>query len=63
MATALTGRLRQIAARRGAHVIFVQADTGAKDAPAPVLYAKLGMREEVVHCDIAVPALPGAAGT
>jgi aminoglycoside 3-N-acetyltransferase I len=37
---------------RGAYVIFVQADLG--DEPAIALYAKLGIREEVLHFDIAV---------
>jgi aminoglycoside 3-N-acetyltransferase I len=42
--------LREIAARRGAWVIFVQADHG--DDPAIALYEKLGTREEVLHFDI-----------
>lgn len=53
IATALILALKQIAARRGAWVIFVQADPG--DAPAIALYTKLGAREEVLHFDIAVP--------
>lgn len=52
VATALIERLRAIAARRGAWVIFVQADHG--DDPAIALYEKLGEREEVLHFDIAV---------
>lgn len=56
IATALVGRLRGIAARRGAWTIFVQADHG--DGPAIALYEKLGLREEVLHYDIPVPA-PG----
>jgi aminoglycoside 3-N-acetyltransferase I len=53
IATAMILALNQIAARRGAYVIYVQADTG--DAPAIALYTKLGMREDVLHFDIAVP--------
>jgi hypothetical protein len=34
-------------------VIFVQADIG--DDPAIALYTKLGVREDVLHFDIAVP--------
>ena len=52
VATALIEALKPIAADRGAHVIFVQADAG--DAPAIELYSKLGTREEVLHFDIAV---------
>lgn len=50
VATALIGRLQEIAAARGAHVVFVQADRG--DAAAVALYDKLGRREEVLHFDI-----------
>lgn len=53
VATALIERLRQIAAARGAWVIYVQADYG--DEPAIALYEKLGTREDVMHFDIAVP--------
>lgn len=52
IATALILELRRISARRGAHVIFVQADLG--DEPAIALYAKLGIREDVLHFDISV---------
>ena len=52
IATALIGRCREIAAGRGAWVIFVQADY--EDAPAVALYEKMGRREEVLHFDIAV---------
>jgi aminoglycoside 3-N-acetyltransferase I len=52
IATALIQELRTIAASRGAYVIFVQADFG--DEPAIALYTKLGIREEVLHFDIAV---------
>jgi aminoglycoside 3-N-acetyltransferase I len=34
-------------------VVCVQADPG--DAAAVALYAKLGVREEVLHFDIALP--------
>jgi aminoglycoside 3-N-acetyltransferase I len=54
IATALIEQLQRIAAARGAHVIFVQADLG--DAPAIALYTKLGVREEVLHFDIAPSA-------
>lgn len=54
IATALIGRVREIAVERGAWVIFVQADTGVEDAAAIALYSKLGHREEVLHFDIPV---------
>jgi aminoglycoside 3-N-acetyltransferase I len=54
MATALIERLREIAAERGAWVVYVQADHG--DKPAIALYEKLGKREEVLHFDIEVAA-------
>jgi aminoglycoside 3-N-acetyltransferase I len=54
IATALIRRLQDVAARRGAYVIYVQADHG--DDPAIALYTKLGTREDVLHFDIAVPA-------
>lgn len=50
MATALIMKLKEVAALRGAYVIFVQADYG--DDPAIALYTKLGVREEVLHFDI-----------
>ncbi|MBX3178523.1 MAG: AAC(3)-I family aminoglycoside N-acetyltransferase [Candidatus Hydrogenedentes bacterium] len=59
IATALINALRDIAAARGAWVIFVQADRG--DDPAIALYTKLGAREDVLHFDISVPK-PGEAG-
>ena len=52
MATALIAGLRQLAAQRGAYVIYVQADLG--DDPAIALYSKLGVREDVLHFDIQV---------
>ncbi len=54
IATALIEKLKDIGARRGAYVIFVQADTGIEDVPAVALYTKLGTREDVLHFDIAV---------
>jgi aminoglycoside 3-N-acetyltransferase I len=56
IATALIEELKALALRRGAYVIFVQADTGAEDQPAIALYTRLGTREEVLHFDIAVRA-------
>ncbi len=53
IATALIRTLQQIAANRGAWVIYVQADRD--DAPAIALYEKLGAREDVLHFDIPVP--------
>jgi aminoglycoside 3-N-acetyltransferase I len=52
IATALIEELREIAARRGAWVVYVQADYG--DDPAIALCEKLGIREEVLHFDIRV---------
>jgi aminoglycoside 3-N-acetyltransferase I len=52
IATALIGRCREIAADRGAWVVYVQADY--EDAPAVALYEKMGRREEVLHYDIDV---------
>ncbi len=54
VATALISALQEVAAQRGAWVIFVQADTQPEDEPAIALYTKLGTREEVLHFDIAV---------
>jgi aminoglycoside 3-N-acetyltransferase I len=56
IATALIGHLCGIAARRGAWVVYVQADFA--DAPAIALYEKLGAREEVLHFDIRVEPPP-----
>ena len=52
IATALIEELKTIAAARGAYVIFVQADRD--DAPAIALYTKLGVRQDVLHFDIAI---------
>jgi aminoglycoside 3-N-acetyltransferase I len=54
IASALIGALRGEARRRGAYVIYVQADTGPEDAAAIALYSRLGIREDVLHFDIAV---------
>jgi aminoglycoside 3-N-acetyltransferase I len=54
IATALIEALKPIARRKGAWVIYVQADP--PDAPAVALYDKLGTREEVFHFDIEVDA-------
>jgi len=51
IATALIEELKRVARERGAYVIFVQADHG--DDPAIALYTKLGVREDVLHFDIA----------
>ncbi|MBD1824675.1 AAC(3)-I family aminoglycoside N-acetyltransferase [Cyanobacteria bacterium FACHB-DQ100] len=59
IATALIRELKQIAQDRGAYVIFVQADID--DEPAIALYTKLGIREEVLHFDIAVEDGNGTA--
>lgn len=56
IATALIRALREIAAARGAWVIYVQADRG--DDPAIALYTKLGVREDVLHFDIPLPPRP-----
>ncbi len=52
IATALIDALRPIGRAVGAWVIYVQADY--VDPPAVALYTKLGVREEVLHFDIAV---------
>lgn len=54
VATALIATVRDIAARRGAWVVMVQADWG--DDPAIALYSGLGRRETILHFDIPVPA-------
>jgi len=51
VATAMISELQNLAAARGIYVIFVQADLG--DEPAIALYTKLGVREDVLHFDIA----------
>lgn len=54
IATELIQTLQGEAAKRGAWVVFVQADYG--DDPAINLYTKLGIREDVLHFDIPVKA-------
>ena len=56
IATALIARLGEIAAQRGAWVIYIQADYG--DEPAIALYEKLGVREAVLHFDIRIEPAP-----
>jgi aminoglycoside 3-N-acetyltransferase I len=56
VATALIDELKRVAASRGAWVVFVQADLG--DEPAIALYSKLGVREDVLHFDIAPQRKP-----
>jgi aminoglycoside 3-N-acetyltransferase I len=51
VASAMIGELQNLAAARGIYVVFVQADHG--DEPAIALYTKLGIREDVLHFDIA----------
>jgi aminoglycoside 3-N-acetyltransferase I len=58
IATALIQALKQIAQDRGSYVILVQADIG--DDPAIALYTKLGIREDVLHFDIAIEDSNGA---
>jgi aminoglycoside 3-N-acetyltransferase I len=52
VATALIEALQPLAHECGAWAIYVQADYG--DDPAIALYTKLGIKEEVMHFDIAV---------
>jgi aminoglycoside 3-N-acetyltransferase I len=59
VASALIHELEEIAASRGAYVIYLQADLG--DAAAIALYTKLGVREDVLHFDIAVKGANEAA--
>jgi aminoglycoside 3-N-acetyltransferase I len=58
IATALINELKKLAAARAAYVIFVQADIC--DEAAIALYTKLGVREDVLHFDIAVTGGSGA---
>jgi aminoglycoside 3-N-acetyltransferase I len=52
VATGLIADLKRLAAKRGAYVIYVQADKG--DVPAIALYEGLGTREDVHHFDFVV---------
>jgi aminoglycoside 3-N-acetyltransferase I len=54
IATALIEELKNIAVKRGAYAVFVQADTNLEDQPAIALYTKLGIRTDVLHFDINV---------
>lgn len=54
IATACIEKLKDIAAERGAYIVYVQADY--EDDPAIALYTKLGIRAEVMHFDI--PIIP-----
>lgn len=51
IATAMIEELKRVARSLGVYVIYVQADRG--DDPAIALYTKLGVREDVLHFDIA----------
>lgn len=51
IATALIEAVQRLAAERAIWVVFVQADHG--DDAAIGLYSKLGVREDVLHFDIA----------
>jgi aminoglycoside 3-N-acetyltransferase I len=51
VATALIEALKAHVTPRGVYVIFVQADH--RDDAAVALYSKLGVREDVMHFDIA----------
>ncbi|MFY0665094.1 MAG: AAC(3)-I family aminoglycoside N-acetyltransferase [Natronospirillum sp.] len=54
IARGLIGELQNLGAKRGAYVIFVQADTDEDDQPAIALYSSMGEREDVLHFDIPV---------
>ena len=49
VATALIRALGEVARKRGAWIMFVQADTGEEDAPANALYRKLATEMIVAH--------------
>lgn len=51
VATAMIEKLKEIAVSRGIYAIFVQADL--RDEAAIALYTALGIREDVLHFDIA----------
>jgi aminoglycoside 3-N-acetyltransferase I len=55
IATSLIEALQLLARACGAWAIYVQADYG--DEPAIALYTKLGVREDVMHFDIAVRSM------
>ena len=52
----MIAELARVGAERGAYVMFVQADHG--DEAAIALYTKLGIREDVLHFDIATSPSP-----
>jgi aminoglycoside 3-N-acetyltransferase I len=54
IATAMIEHLGRIAARYGAAAVYVQAHP--EDEPAVRLYSKLGVRQDVLHFDIAMQA-------
>jgi aminoglycoside 3-N-acetyltransferase I len=58
VATGLIAQLQEVAAARGAYVIYVQADYG--DDAAIRLYGSLGTKEEVLHFDL--PVRQGRSG-
>jgi aminoglycoside 3-N-acetyltransferase I len=58
IATGLFRELKNVAAVRGAHVVFVQADPG--DAPAIALYPKLGERDRALLAECG-RSTPGAS--
>lgn len=58
VATAMIEKLKEIAAARGAWVMFVQSEDG--DEPATELYSKVGRLDVVaLHFDIEVPRSDG----
>ena len=56
IAARLIAALQEIAGRRGAYVVFVQADL--TDEAAIALYSRLGRREDVLHFDMPLPVAP-----
>lgn len=56
IAEGMITELQKLGSVHGAYAIFVQADYG--DDPAIALYTKMGVREEVLHFDIATPSGP-----
>jgi aminoglycoside 3-N-acetyltransferase I len=52
VATSLIRSLQRVGREMDAYVVFVQADHG--DEPAVALYTGLGVREDVMHFDIAI---------
>ncbi len=56
IAEGMITELQRLGSVHGAYAIFVQADYG--DDPAIAMYTKVGVREEVLHFDIAIPSVP-----